>query len=49
MGKKKAVQMEFHISRQTRDCYPFDQALFSISGNVTFANFYAARIFAQKS
>ena len=40
--------MEFHISRQARDRYRFDQALFSLSGNVIFANFYAARIFAQK-
>jgi len=40
--------MEFHISRQARDRYQFDQALFSLSGNVIFANFYAARIFAHK-
>jgi glycosidase len=40
--------MEFHISRQARDQYEFDQSLFSLSGNVIFANFYAARAFAQK-
>jgi len=40
--------MEFHISRQARDRYQFDQALFALNGNVIFANFYAARIFAQK-
>ena len=40
--------MEFHVSRQARDRYQFDQALFSLSGNVVFANFHAARLFAQK-
>ena len=40
--------MEFHISRQARDQYQFDHELFSLNGNVIFANFYAARIFAQK-
>jgi len=40
--------MEFHISRQARDQYQFDHELFSLNGNVIFANFYAARIFAKK-
>jgi glycosidase len=40
--------MEFHISRKVRDHYQFDEALFALSGNVIFANFHAARIFAQK-
>jgi hypothetical protein len=48
MSKKKAVHMEFHISRQARDRYQFDALLFSISGNVIFANSHAARVFAQK-
>jgi hypothetical protein len=39
---------EFHVSRRARDHYGFDEALFSFSGNVIFANFYAARTFAQK-
>ncbi|MCJ7694393.1 MAG: alpha-amylase family glycosyl hydrolase [Anaerolineaceae bacterium] len=39
--------MEFHISRKARDKYIFDQNLFSINGNIIFANFHAARIFAQ--
>jgi glycosidase len=39
---------EFHISRQSRDLYGFDQSLFSLSGNVIFVNFHAVRIFAQK-
>ncbi|MCP4538923.1 MAG: alpha-amylase [Chloroflexi bacterium] len=40
--------MEFHISRKARDQYQFDQSLFSLNGNVIFANFYGVRIFAQK-
>ncbi len=40
--------MEFHISRQCRDRYQFDDALFGLTGNVVFANFHAARRFAQK-
>ena len=39
---------EFHISRQARDRYQFDQNLFNLQGNVIFANFHAARLFAQK-
>jgi glycosidase len=48
MLQKKRVRMEFHVSREARDRYQFDQALFSLTGNVLFANFYAARLFAQK-
>lgn len=40
--------MEFHVSRQARDRYSFDLSLFSFNGNVIFANFHAARQFAQK-
>ncbi|MGD8997018.1 MAG: alpha-amylase family glycosyl hydrolase, partial [Anaerolineae bacterium] len=40
--------MEFHVSRQVRDLYDFDQTLFTLSGNVLFLNFHAARVFAQK-
>lgn len=40
--------MEFHISRQARDRYQFDQSLFSTTGTVIFANFHAVRVFAQK-
>ena len=42
------ANMEFHIARQTRDRYQFDDLLFSLTGNVVFANFHAARVFAQK-
>ena len=40
--------MEFHVSRRARDTYGFDESLFTFNGNVIFANFYAARVFAQK-
>jgi hypothetical protein len=40
--------MEFHISREARDFYEFDEALFSLSGNVVFADFHASRVFAEK-
>ena len=46
--RKNTVMMEFHISRKARDLYQFDQSLFSISGNVIFPNFHAARLFAEK-
>ncbi len=39
---------EFHISQQARDYYQFDQGLFSLSGNVIFANFRAVREFVHK-
>ena len=40
--------MEFHVSRQARDRYQLDQALFALSGNLLFADFRASRMFAQK-
>ena len=40
--------MEFHISLKARDLYQFDDSLFSLSGNVVFLNFHAARVFAHK-
>jgi len=48
MSAQLQATMEFHISRQARDRYQFDEALFALSGNVILANFYAARLFAQK-
>ncbi len=39
---------EFHISRQARDRYQFDESLYALNGNVVFANFHAVRIFVQK-
>src|SRR5207244_1489012 len=43
-----AATMEFHVSRDARDRYKFDESLFSITGNVIFANFHGARVFAQR-
>ncbi|MGD8967003.1 MAG: alpha-amylase family glycosyl hydrolase, partial [Anaerolineae bacterium] len=40
--------MEFHVSREARDLYDFDQSLFTLTGNVIFLNFHGARVFAQK-
>ncbi|MDZ4159650.1 MAG: alpha-amylase, partial [Anaerolineaceae bacterium] len=40
--------MEFLVSRQARDRFQFDQSLFSLDGNVLFANFNASRLFANK-
>jgi hypothetical protein len=39
---------EFHISRQARDRYKFDELIFGMTGNVIFANFHGARLFASK-
>ena len=46
--KTQSTPMEFHVSRTARDYYQFEDALFSLHGNVIFANFHAARQFAQK-
>ncbi|MFZ5809053.1 MAG: alpha-amylase family glycosyl hydrolase [Chloroflexota bacterium] len=40
--------MEFHISQRIRRRYQLYETLFSTTGNVIFANFRAAREFAQK-
>src|SRR5262249_2788540 len=39
---------EFHISRQARERYYFCDALFSLSGNVVFADLAATREFAHR-
>lgn len=39
---------EFHVSRAARERYGIDESLFSVRGHVIFANFHAARLFAQK-
>ena len=39
---------EFHIAKSVRQEFGLEQALFSTSGNVVFADFYAARLFAAK-
>jgi glycosidase len=38
----------FHISREARDRYDFDQSLFQFTGNAVLANIQAARAFAQR-
>jgi len=48
MPARKHPIMEFHISREARDYYQFDQALFSLSGNVVLPGFHSARLLAQK-
>lgn len=42
------VRMEFHVSRQARQYYGFEETLFSLTGRVLFADFNAARRFAQQ-
>src|SRR4030066_1420249 len=39
---------EFHISRQARYRYKVDELRFGMTGNVIFANFHGARLFASK-
>src|SRR6185312_7678131 len=49
MGEKRTERMfEFHVSRQARDRYGFDDKLFSFTGNVIFANLAATREFAER-
>jgi len=48
MAQKNRVTYEFHISRKARDDHQFDESIFTITGNVIFANFRASRVFAQK-
>lgn len=48
MFKKHPPVMEFHVARQARDRYQFDETLFSMRGRVIFPNFHAARVFAQR-
>ncbi|HEY0794558.1 MAG TPA: alpha-amylase family glycosyl hydrolase [Acidisarcina sp.] len=40
--------MEFHISRDARDRYRFDETLSSLTGNVVFASLSASREFAHR-
>ncbi|MEA2676909.1 MAG: hypothetical protein QOJ81_1050, partial [Chloroflexota bacterium] len=41
------MSFEFHVSREARQRYEFDEALFGLSGNVVFADYAAARRFAH--
>ncbi len=40
--------MEFHVARSVRDQFAFDESIFESDGNVVFADFEAARRFAEK-
>ena len=42
------ARKEFHVSRASRSRFQFNQALFSLSGNVVLADYQAVRILAQK-
>src|ERR1044072_1852292 len=46
--KRGVLHFEFHVSRESRDRYQFDQTFYQLTGNVVFANFHAARVFAQR-
>jgi hypothetical protein len=48
MRSKNQSPREFHVSRKARDRYRFGESLFSLSGNVIFTNFLAARTFVQQ-
>ena len=40
-------EFEFHVSRQARQKYAFDEALFGLDGRLLLADFAAARRFAE--
>ena len=39
---------EFHVSRRVRELYGLADTIFSSNGNVVFADFHAARVFAHR-
>ncbi|TVQ38248.1 MAG: alpha-amlyase [Spirochaetaceae bacterium] len=43
----RSAEREFHVARAARDKYQFQHPLFTLRGNVVFADFHAARLFAQ--
>jgi len=48
MPIQSTPRMEFHVSRQARERYQCDAALFALSGNCILIDPYAARVFAHK-
>src|SRR6185437_5064591 len=44
----RPAKYEFHVSREARARYGFEEELFSLSGNVLFGNVAASRRFADK-
>ncbi len=47
LSNKNEPEFQFQISRKARRKYQFDESLFSIRGQIVFANFNAARRFAE--
>lgn len=47
-NRKLFPKYEFHIAKEVRKKYNFDEELFSITGNIVFADFRAVRVFVQK-
>jgi glycosidase len=43
----RSMEREFHVSREARERYDFDDALFSLTGNVIFTDPHAAREVVQ--
>ncbi|MCW8983883.1 MAG: hypothetical protein OQK55_00960, partial [Thermoanaerobaculales bacterium] len=48
LSSRRSALREFHVSRSVREAYGLDESLFSVSGNVVFADFRAAREFAHR-
>ncbi|MBM4172299.1 MAG: alpha-amylase, partial [Ignavibacteria bacterium] len=46
--ENKFSTFEFHIAKDVRKKYQFDDLLFSMNGNVVFADFHSVRLFVQK-
>ncbi len=42
------MKFEFHISKQSRDKYQFEESLFETNGSALVGNFHAARLLANK-
>ncbi|HTC95458.1 MAG TPA: alpha-amylase family glycosyl hydrolase [Terriglobales bacterium] len=45
---ENSLSFEFHVSRAAREQYQFDDVLFTLTGNVVFANLKASREFAHR-
>jgi len=48
MSSADKTSYELHVAKDCRVKYQFDESLFSLQGNVFIANFYQARLLAQK-
>ncbi|NCS81264.1 MAG: alpha-amylase [Ignavibacteria bacterium] len=42
------IKYDLHVAKNVRIKYQFDESLFSVQGNILIANFYQARLLAQK-